>query len=231
MGADQTHDWRSLAASALEWWSDAGVDVLVEDAPRDWLAKAVAAPPPVASAPAVVVPDTLAEFVAWRAGPDAPEAGATGRRFVAEGDPAGGVMVLLDCPDADGIVTGPAGQLFDRVLAAIGRDRASVYLAPLAVARPIAGRIAPETEAILSPLLRRHVQLAAPKRLLILGAAASRAMLGPERAATRGILQTVNLDGFTVDAVAGFSPTGLLRQPAAKAEIWRGLQMLIGELG
>lgn len=44
MGADQHLDWMSSAASALDWWQEAGVDVLVEDAPRDWLAEPMAAP-------------------------------------------------------------------------------------------------------------------------------------------------------------------------------------------
>ena len=50
MGADQNHDWAKIAASALDWWREAGVDTLVEDAPFDWLAplEAVA---PVALAP------------------------------------------------------------------------------------------------------------------------------------------------------------------------------------
>jgi DNA polymerase len=231
MGADQAHDWRLLAASALEWWRDAGVDTLVDDAPRDWLAKARATPAPAETVvPGVALPRSLAEFEAWRAGADAPETAAKARKFVAEGDAASGMMVLVDCPDADGIVTGAAGQLFDRMLAAIGRDRASIYLAPLAIARPVAGRITPEMEAALTPLLRHHVRLAAPKRLLVLGVAASRALLGPDRATSRGSLLTVNLDGFTVDAVAGFSPSGLLKQPAAKAESWRGLQLLTGGL-
>jgi hypothetical protein len=42
MGADQNIDWRMTAASALEWWRDAGVDALVDEDPRDW----TAAPPP-----------------------------------------------------------------------------------------------------------------------------------------------------------------------------------------
>ena len=37
MGADQNIDWRQAAASTLEWWRDAGVDVLVGDEPFDWL--------------------------------------------------------------------------------------------------------------------------------------------------------------------------------------------------
>lgn len=229
MGADQTHDWQALAATALEWWRDAGVDVLVEDEPRNWLAKAVAAPAAVEAEVAVaVLPDTLDAFVAWRGGPDTPDAGSAGPRFVAEGDAASGLMIVVDCPDEGGIVSGAAGRLFDRMLAAIGRDRASVYLVPLMIARPIAGRIVPELEAALVPLLRHHIRVAAPKRLLVLGQAASRVLFAADAATARGRLQVVNLEGFTVDAVGGIPPSLLLKHPAAKAESWRGLQALIG---
>lgn len=238
MGADQTHDWQALAATAIEWWSDAGVDVLVDDAPRDWLAR----PVPVAATAASVVaatagdavapalPDTIEAFVAWRSGTAAPEAAWNAPMFVGEGPVSADIMVAIDCADADGLLTGAAGLLFDRMLAAIGRDRASVYLAPLAVARPLAGRIAPEVEAVLSPMLRHHVALAAPKRLLVMGAAASRAIFGANGAVMRATLQTVNLNGTNVEAVVGLTPSLLLERPAAKAESWKGLQMLVGGL-
>ena len=45
MGADQNLDWHAAAASAIDWWIDAGVDASVDETPRDWLA-AIVAPPP-----------------------------------------------------------------------------------------------------------------------------------------------------------------------------------------
>ena len=50
MGADQHNDWQAATASALEWWADAGVDVLVEDQVRDWFAAPVRAAPAAALA-------------------------------------------------------------------------------------------------------------------------------------------------------------------------------------
>ena len=233
MGADQGNDWHALAASALEWWNDAGVDTFVEDAPRDWLARPapIAAPPAVEPPPAqAALPDTLEGYVAWRGG-DAPlDSGWSDVRFVAEGDPASGLMIVVDCPDEDGIATGATGRLLDRMLAAIGRNRDSIYLATMCAARPLAGRITPENETALAPLLRHHIALAAPRRVLLTGGAASRALLGADAARSRGSFRDINLNGVRVGMVVTFPLRVLLDRPAAKGEAWKDLQLLMGEM-
>ncbi len=239
MGADQNHDWQATIASALEWWRDAGVDCAIEDAPRDWLARVAPAAVPAAvreAAPeAAPLPATLEEFAAWRTSLAAPEAGWSGPALGAQGDAASGLMIVTDMPDRDDeaagqLLAGNAGKLFDRMLAAIGRDRSSIYLASLAVKRPPAGRVAPEASDALDALLRHHVALARPKRLLLLGNAASRAITGVDVPDARGNLRLVNHDGGTVAAVASFHPRFLLERPAAKADAWRDLRILIGGL-
>ncbi|URW76463.1 uracil-DNA glycosylase [Sphingomonas donggukensis] len=234
MGADQHTDWTALAASTLEWWRDAGVDTLVEDAPRDWLARAVPmAATPIADAVAEVaapaLPDTLDAFVAWRLGDAAPEAGR-GAVIGPEGDVSSGVMVIVDFPEGETLLDGAAGRLFDRMLAAIGRDRASIYLASLTTARPLTARIAPEAEALLAPLIYHHVALATPRILLTLGAAASRAMIGTDAHEGQGNLRAVNLNGASVPVVASYHPRALIERPAMKAAAWKDLQLLMGGL-
>src|SRR3546814_18137400 len=85
MGADQNIDWRSAAASTLDWWHEAGVETLVDDTPRAWLrepraAEARPADQIAATAPAqpTALPDPIDAFEAWRIGPGAPEAGWPG---------------------------------------------------------------------------------------------------------------------------------------------------------
>jgi DNA polymerase len=141
-------------------------------------------------------------------------------------------MIVVDMPDreddaAGELLASAAGRLFDRMLAAIGRDRQSVYLTALAVKRPPAARVTEDVAQSLKALLRHHVSLAAPKRLLALGNAASRAITGLDVADARGGLRGVNYDGGTVEVIASFHPRFLLERPAAKSEAWKDLQLLI----
>jgi uracil-DNA glycosylase family 4 len=236
MGADQHIDWNATAASVLDWWREAGVDTLIDEAPHDWLAQApdhgsaARAPAPAVDAPAAL-PADLQAFEAWRIGASAPDA-AWGTPLAPQGDAAPGLMILVDMPErgdaeAGRLLDGPAGALFDRMLAAIGRTRADVYLTALAVARPVTGRIAPEHLKPLAELARHHIALTRPKRLLLLGNAASRAVLGADVSAARGNLHVVNHDGGQSRAVASYHPRFLLERPACKGEAWVDLQLLI----
>jgi uracil-DNA glycosylase family 4 len=244
MGADQKLDWHAVAASAIDWWIDAGVDVSVDEAPRDWLAATVA-PPPVTrrsaavaeAAPEPILPATLDAFLAWRQSDAAPESDWPGAFLTAQGPADAPLLILVDVPEREDVesgqlLSGAAGRLFDRMLAAIGQSRASVHLVALCAKRPIAGRIAPEIEERLIEIARHHIALAAPKRVLLLGNAPSRALLAADVARARQSLRSVNLTGgnraVTVEAIASFHPRFLLERPAQKAEAWRDLQLLIG---
>lgn len=240
MGIEGATDWREAMASALAWWQDAGVDIVVDEAPRDWTAREGATPEsqaPRAPEPAVEIetplPATLEAFVDWRFGGDAPEQ-AWGEPVVhAMGDPAASLMIVTDMPepgdcDVGALLSGDAGRLFDRMLKAIGRERGSVYLVSLCIARPITGLVPREAEARLAQLARHHVALAAPRQLLLLGQTVSRAILGADAGHGRGRLQPVNYHNGQSDAVATFHPRFLLNKPAAKADAWKDLQLLIG---
>lgn len=254
MGAIPTFDTApldsALAASLLDWWHDAGVDLLVEDAPRDWRAEPVqpvtSAPTPLAPAaprPAVPVmapaptllPDTLAAFLEWRLSDAAPEASWDGVSLTATGPADAALMVLVDCPDRDDgeagqILSGAPGRLFDRMLAAIGQSRDTVHLASVCARRPLAGRTPADLETRLADIARHHVGLIRPRGLLLLGNAASRAVLGTELTSARGHLHAVDHKNGKSQAIASFHPRFLIEKPMAKAESWKDLQLLMGEL-
>lgn len=243
MGADQNFDFAGAVASTLDWWRDAGVDTLVENEVRDWLAPPPAAAPVVSpdavaavAAPApAALPDNLAAFLAWRTGADAPEAGWPGASIAATGPADADIMIFVDCPDRedgdDGrLLSGAPGALFDRMLTAIGLSRDMVHLAALCVRRPTTGRAARDLEQRLGEIARHHIGLVAPKRLLLLGDAPSRAILGTDRAQAGGLLRQLNHRNGLTEAVASFHPRFLIGTPAAKAQAWKDLQILMGDM-
>ena len=243
MGSAGVVDWRAEAASALEWWRDGGVDMLVDKDPRDWTAREAA--PAVASntpqpalaepEPEVPLPATLEAFIDWRFGSGAPESGWLGPIVAPGGNPPAPLMVITDFPpsgpesegDPASLMAGPAGRLFDRMLAAIGLDRDSIYFAPLCAARPITGSVPRDAEERLGELARHHIALTAPKRLLLLGQTVSRAVIGGDGGLQRGRLQSVNQENGQSLMVATFHPRFLLTRPAAKADAWKDLQLLL----
>lgn len=234
MGVELTHDWRGSIASALDWWSDAGVDMLADEEARDWLALPPA--PATAESRAAVaepiveaLPETLVDFVAWRMSDAAPEAGWMTPRIAPVAPETISLMILTDLPgpeDHDGLLGGLPGRLLDRMLAAIGESRESVYLASLAWARPLTGRIRPDDEARLIELARHHVMLAQPKRLLLLGQSPGRVMDGTNGDESSEPKADVQRLPASIEAVASYHPRFLLERPAAKAEAWRHLLLL-----
>jgi uracil-DNA glycosylase family 4 len=243
------HRFRDIVASALGWWSDAGVDTLADETARDWLAMPARAAPvftpaaiPAAASPAeppraaiAALPETLEAFHALLAeGEYAPNPAPPGRRVAPAGDAASGLMIVADMPDpgdtdAGHLFAGETARLFDAMLAALGRDRSSVYYAPLAPAR-VAGRIDDVQGAALARLMRHHIALAKPRALILFGDETARWLIGEDALATRGGTREVHHDGGMVPAIATFHPRHLRRMPALKAAAWADMRLLPGVL-
>jgi DNA polymerase len=240
----------AVAASALQWWQDAGVDVMIDETPRDWLRPKPAAEPsplalaearapspaPVPAEPEPALPDQLPLFRAWLAESDrVPLAAPSAPRVCPSGDPASGLMILTDMPSGEDcaagtLISGEAGRLFDRMLAAIGRSRETVYLAALSCLRSPDGRLSTPVSRNCAELARHHVGLVQPRVLLLLGDAVSKALLGLPMAQARGRWHEIPVYGGTVRAIVTLPPVYLLGQSAHKALAWEDLQMLIDEV-
>lgn len=147
------------------------------------------------------------------------------------------VMIIGEAPgrdeDREGRpFVGRAGQLLDRMLAAIdmGRtdERTPVYITNVLPWRPPQNRD-PQAEeiAMMRPFLERHIALANPQALVIMGNISAQALLG-KRGITR--LRGTWIECLGLPALPMFHPAYLLRQPAAKREAWADLLSLKAQL-
>ena len=158
----------------------------------------------------------------------------------ADGNPAARLMVVGEVPGRDedrvGLpLVGGAGQLFDRMLASIGLSRADAYVTTLIPWRPPGNRTPTSEEMdLLLPWLHRHIQLAKPEFLMLLGGTPAKAML-PQQGGIlklRGRWHDLDLgDGVTCQAMATLHPSYLLRSPAQKRLAYADLLALACKLG
>lgn len=150
----------------------------------------------------------------------------------AEGTPGAPLMVIGDVPssedDQSGMpFSGPAGQLLDKMLAAISASRAeNTYLSVVVPWRPL-GNSKPDAMllGICKPFVTRHIELAAPKVVLGLGGTLGKALLETQDSISRqrGRWQEINGHSQTIALIATYHPTYLLSQPHQKANAWRDL--------
>lgn len=120
---------------------------------------------------------------------------------------------------------GVSGQLLDRMLAAIGHDRTNTYISNVVPWRPPGNRKPASDEiATCLPFIERHIMLAKPAVLLLLGDTAAKAILkttdGITRSRGRWHSWQPDTNAPVIPAMASFHPAFLLRNPAAKRESW-----------
>ena len=157
----------------------------------------------------------------------------------ADGNPGARLMIIGEAPGRDedrmGVpFVGADGQLLDKMIASIGLDRASVYLTNLLPWRPPGNRSPTDEEtAMLLPWLFRHVQLAKPEFVLLLGGAAAKLVLGSHDGIMklRGRWRDVDFgDGVPRPVLASLHPAYLLRSPAQKRLAFEDLLLLAKRL-
>lgn len=148
------------------------------------------------------------------------------------GDAASGLMLVGEAPgaaeDRQGKpFVGPAGKLLDKMLAAIGRNsEADYYISNILPWRPPGNRNpTPAEAAICLPFIKRHIELAAPRVLVLLGGVAAKALLDVTEGITRvrGRWFCYSVGEREIPAMAIFHPAYLLRQPQLKRQAWQDL--------
>jgi uracil-DNA glycosylase family 4 len=155
---------------------------------------------------------------------------ATATQLVfADGNPKARLMLVGEAPgrdeDIEGLpFVGRSGKLLDRMLAAIGLDRGSVYIANIVPWRPPGNRTpTPQESQICLPFILRQIELADPDILVCLGGPSAQTLLGIKEGITktRGRWFTFNTGKREIRAMPTFHPAFLLRSPLQKRFAWR----------
>ena len=246
--------------SLLAFWRDAGVDACYGDAPVD---RTHVEPPPavkaVAKATAAITPlidasDALAEARRLAAGAETLEAlgqaiaafegcplkGLGARQAVfARGNPEAEVLVIGEGPGGEEDergqpFVGKAGRLLDRMLAEAGLE-GRVFITNTVFWRPPGNRTpTPAEQAVCAPFVERAFALLKPKAVLLVGAAASKSVLGADQGIMklRGQWREWRLaeGGVSAPALPTLHPAFLLRQPMAKRQAWADMLSLAARL-
>lgn len=257
IAAEITDDWHA-ALAALAWQVEAGADEVILDAPLNRydlateIAKPLSAKPssapietspsdPVAAARAAAErAPTLEALREALAGFDHCDLKKGARNTVfADGNPKARVLILGEAPGAEEDregrpFVGRAGQLLDRMFAAIGLSRTSpdaesaLYITNVMPWRPPGNRDPEPAEiAMMQPFVERHIALVDPKVIVVVGNTPLFALTG-----SRGILRA---RGTWTEALGRpllpmTHPAYLLRNPSAKRESWADLLSLQARL-
>jgi len=160
---------------------------------------------------------------------------ATNTVFI-DGNPAAPVIIIGEAPGADEDrigrpFVGRAGQLLDRMLAAINLDRTSVLITNVVYWRPPGNRTPTAAEiASCLPFVFRLIAVVQPKILVLSGGTAAGALLPQAQGITRlrGRWFDLAVPGLDqpVPTLPMFHPSFLLRTPERKRETWRDLLSL-----
>ncbi len=175
---------------------------------------------------------TLADLEATLAGFDGCSLKATAKSLCFyRGAAQARLMLIGEAPGRDEDqqgkpFVGRAGQLLDKMLAAIALTEENVHITNIVYWRPPGNRTpTPQEAQVCRPFLERQVELVAPDVLVLLGGAAAKHIFDvPEGIMrVRGKFRDVTIGARTVRALATLHPAYLLRTPAAKRLAWRDL--------
>ena len=146
-----------------------------------------------------------------------------------DGDPNAELLFVGEAPGADEDIqgipfVGRGGQLLNNMIAAMGLDRARVYIANIAKCRPPKNRVPEPIEAMTcTPFLFQQIGVVRPKLIVALGATAATYLLGSK--ASLSVLRGQVHDCMGTKLIVTYHPAYLLRDPRQKAEAWKDLQL------
>ena len=161
--------------------------------------------------------------------------GKTRNKFVyGTGNPNADLMFVGEAPGADEDrlgepFVGRAGQLLDKILAAMQLSRNHIYIANILKCRPPNNRDPqPDEMELCSPYLHEQIRLIKPKLICALGRISAQSLLK-----TTTPLGKLRKNWHTYEGVpllVTYHPAALLRFPAYKRDTWEDMQMLKARL-
>jgi DNA polymerase len=154
------------------------------------------------------------------------------------GAAAANLMIVGEAPGRDEDLAGKpfvgrAGQLLDKMLAAIGLSETDVHITNIVYWRPPGNRTPTPQEALACrPFLERQIELVGPKILVAVGGAAAKELFGVTEGIMRlrGKWREVAVGQRKIPAIATLHPAYLLRTPAAKQLAWQDLLQIRSKL-
>ena len=150
------------------------------------------------------------------------------------GDPSAALMFVGEAPgeqeDKKGEpFVGPAGELLDKMIEAMGWSRQTVYINNILSCRPPGNRNPqPDEVSACKPFLEARIGAIAPRIIVALGRPAANTLLGTDApiSALRGRFH----DRHGIKVMPTFHPAYLLREPDRKRDAWADLKLVIAEL-
>jgi uracil-DNA glycosylase family 4 len=152
-----------------------------------------------------------------------------------DGNPKARLVFLGEAPGADEDRTGTpfvgrAGQLLNKIIEACRLTREEVYILNILKCRPPGNRNPlPEEAANCRPYLERQLELIGPEFICCLGSVAAQNLLATTE--TIGRLRGRLHDYQGIKVACTYHPAYLLRNPAAKADTWEDMKMLMRAMG
>ena len=151
------------------------------------------------------------------------------------GNPNADLMFVGEGPGRDEDLSGEpfvgrAGKLLTDMIKAMGLRREDVYIANVVKCRPPENRL-PEKDEITtcSPFLMRQIDTIKPKVICTLGSCSAQTLLQTAQGISK--LRGEWFDFRGTKLMPTYHPAYLLRNPAAKPEVWKDLQKVMAVLG
>ena len=151
-----------------------------------------------------------------------------------DGNPKSKIMLIGEAPgsneDLEGLpFVGRAGALLDKMLGSISLDRKSVYISNIINYRPPENRRPTDEEmSRYLPFIKKHIEIIAPKILILLGSTAMNALIGNDVVISkvRGQWIEKEFGQYKTSVIVTFHPAFLMRQPTQKKLAWVDLKMI-----